>query len=100
MSRTRLKPEERRERILSAALELARRDGYQHIKREDVAELAGTSLALVSHYFGTMPQLKRDVMRAAVRLRDAAVVAQGLAARDAHAQKADDTLKRAALEAL
>lgn len=100
MSRKRLNPDVRREEILKAAMIVARRDGYTRMTRQAIAERAGASVGLVSRYFGTMPQLKRAVMRAAVTARDARLVAQGLAAGDPHARKADGELKRAALEAI
>lgn len=93
----RYSPETRQDQILAAALVLAGKVGYRNITRQAVADGAGCSPGLVTHHFSTMPQLKRAVMRAAVRLGNANVVAQGLVVKDKHATKAPDTLKARAL---
>lgn len=95
-----LKPNDRRALILSAALTLAAEQGYQRVTREAVGAAAGIAPALISYLFGTMPDFRRDIMRAAVRGRNLAVVAQGLAAGDAHARKAPQDLIEEALSAL
>lgn len=93
----RLKPEDRRARILEHAVEAARSIGYQHITRDEVARRAAVSVGLVTRYFGTMPKLKRAVMRAAIQGEVLEVVAQGLAAADPHARKAPNDLKQRAI---
>ena len=86
--------------MMTAALTVAARDGYQQMTRQAVADHAGCSTGLISRYFGTMPQLRRSVMRAAVTRGDNRVLAQGLAAGDPNADKATLPVKRAALERL
>lgn len=98
MSRKRLPPNERREAILGAAVELARRDGYQKITRDAIAEHADVSMGLVTRYFSTMPQLRRDVMRYAVQNSIVEIVAQGMGTQDPHAMKADPVLKQRAID--
>lgn len=97
---TRLKPTDRKEQILAAALTLAETQGYSHVTRDGIAAEAQCAPGLVNAYFGTMINLRRDIMRAAVRERRLVVVAQGLAARDPHARKAPDDLKQAALDSI
>jgi AcrR family transcriptional regulator len=94
----RLPPEERRENILAAALDLSRRHGYTTVTREGIAEAAGCAPGLVSRYFGTMQQLRRAVMRAAVHQEVLEIVGQGLTGNDPHALKASEELKRRAME--
>lgn len=96
----RLKPEIRRAQILQHAVEAARDHGYQRITRDEVARRAGVSVGLVTRYFTTMPQLKRSVMRFAVRNEILEIIAQGLAAADPHARKAAPELKQRAVETL
>ena len=96
----RLAPEIRRDQLLSVALTLAAESHYQRITRDDIAARAGVAPTLISRYFGTMPQLRRDIMRAAVRARNLAIIAQGLAVRDPHAQKAPGDLQREAVATL
>lgn len=110
---TKLAPADRKKQILDEALRQAAKVGYQHIKRADIATALEVSPALVSNYFSTMAQLKRDVMRAAIVRVSVApakgcapnsdvlrVVAQGLAAKDRHAMRAHSTVKEAALATL
>lgn len=68
----------RKEEILNAAIMLAAKIGYNRITREHVASCAGTSCALVTHYFGNMQQLKQDVLKAAIRREIYLIIAQGL----------------------
>jgi AcrR family transcriptional regulator len=91
-------PEVRTQELLRVAVQLARTTGYQHITREVIAQHAGVSPALISVRLGTMPAMRRSVMRAAIADGVLEVVGQGLAARDPHALKAPDELKRRALE--
>lgn len=92
----RLKPEDRKGQILAAAVKLAEGTNYTTITRDGVAGAAGVSMGLVTRYFGTMNQLRRAVMRAAVAEGNAVVVAQGLAQRDPQALKAAPELREAA----
>jgi len=96
----RLNPADRQVLILDAALRMSRLHGYQKVTRLDIAMAADCSEALVSQYFGTMVQVRRAVIRAAIKQGDLQILAQGLAARDGHAQKAPDELKRAAVATL
>ena len=98
--KNRLNPELRTESILAAALTLAIRDGYDKVRRVQVAEAAGVSEALISARFGTMAQLKRAIMRAAIAKEIPEIIAQGIAAQDRHALKAPPALKRQAIELL
>lgn len=96
----RLTPEDKRkqrEAILDAAVEVSKNHGYAHITREQVAQQAGISPALVSSYLGTVPKFRRDVMRRAVAVEALEVIAQGLVIKDPHAMKADEELKQRAI---
>lgn len=94
------KPKHIHEVLMTAALATARADGYQRMTRQSVALAAGCSQGQISLVFGTMPQLRRAVMRAAVARGDMVVLAQGLAAGDPVARGASVPVKRLALEAL
>lgn len=95
-----LDPKVRKADLLEVALRLARKHGYLKITRAQVAEAAQLAEGTVSYHFGTMQQLRVDVMRHAVKQRDAVVVMQGLACKDRHATKADFDLQRAAIASL
>ena len=94
--RKRLEPGKRKDEILDAALALAKAQGYQSVTLEAIANKAQCSNGTVVHYFGTMTQLRRAVMRAAINRGELQIVAQGLAARDAQALNAPDELKERA----
>ena len=79
--------------LLDIALQQAQRHGWRALTRDQVAAAAGVSTGLVSARLGTMDALRRSVMRAAVQRRIVRVVAEGLAAGDKHARRADDALR-------
>ena len=101
MTKKRLRPADRKQEILNAAIKVAGRPGgWGKLTRDAVAKEAACSEGLVSKYFGTMIAFRRSIMRAAIQARNLAVVAQGLAAGDTNAQKAPPELKAAAVETL
>lgn len=97
MTTTRKKPAVRKDEILTVALPLAEADGYQCVTRDQIAKAAGCSGPTVQYHFGTMAQLRRDIMRQAIKRECLRVVAQGLASGDAQAVKAPEDLRRRAM---
>jgi len=79
--RRRATPEVRAEEIIQAALTLAAEQGYMLITREQIAQAAGCSPALVGKYFGEMRDVREHIMRAAVDCNNSEVVLQGIATR-------------------
>lgn len=61
--RTRRSPEAARELLLSAAESLVAERGPDAVTLRDVAEAAGVTAGLVTHYFGTYAGLVRAVLR-------------------------------------
>ncbi len=97
----RLHPDNRKEQIIAAAVKVAGQPGgWAKLTREAVACEAQCAEGLISKYFGTMITFRRTIMRHAIRAKNLSVVAQGLAAGDACAKKADPELKVRALETL
>lgn len=96
----RLKPEVRKDAILDAAVQLALDTGLCNVRLIPVAERAGVTNGLVSHYFGTVKQLHRAVVRHAIHREILPIVAQALAAGDSDARKAPDDVKSRALASL
>lgn len=94
--KTRTNPELRRDQILNVAVELSVKQGYNHIRRDHVAEAAGVSEGLVTNYFNTMVQLRRDIIRIAIKKEILEIIAQGLINGDKHARKASPELKEKA----
>lgn len=93
VNKTRVEPSLRRDQLLNVALSVAINAGYNNLTRDAIADKAGVSPSLVSTYFGTIKQLKRTVMRAAVKQSIPEIVAQGLVIKDTHAMKAPQELK-------
>lgn len=100
VNKTRTNPELRREHILGTAVTVAKTEGYTKITRDQVAEAAGVSAGLVSRYFPAMAQLKKAIMRQAVRYEVPEIIAQGLALGDDRARKAPQGLKDKAISFL
>ena len=97
MKTKRLKPEIRKDEIIAAALVLAASTHYTRVTREAIAAAITIKGPAIQYHFGTMGQLRRELMRAAVKQRVLNVVAQGLLARDEHAEKADTALREEAI---
>ena len=93
---SKLEARARAAQILAAAVQLAAQHGYTRLTREQVAARIGVAPSLVPHYMGTMAQLRRRIMREAVRVECLPVIAQGLAARDPHAMAAPADLRQRA----
>lgn len=93
---TRLKPEVRKEQILTAALELAGESHYLKLTRDTIAEAVGLSGPAVQYHFKTVTQLRNAIIRAAVKREDLVVIAQGLGAKEPHAEKASAELQQRA----
>jgi hypothetical protein len=97
----RKKPDDRKLEILTAALTVAARPGgWAKLTRDAVAKEAECAQGLPSRYFGTMATFRRAIMRAAICAENLPVIAQGLAAGDKCALKADPELKARALRTL
>lgn len=89
----RLPPNDRRALVLEAALHTAEHKGYRRMTRDLIAVRAEVSPSLVSLYLGTMPQLRRVVMREAIKREIVPIVAAGLAERDPAALRAGPALR-------
>lgn len=93
-------PAERTAEIIDAALKLASKHGYQKITRGAIADAVGISEALVSYHVGTMPNLRRTLVRQAIARPVLRVLGQAVAADDPHARKAPQDLRAKALASL
>lgn len=91
----------RRQEILEAAVRVAEKcGGFSNLTRLNVANEALCSEGLVSRYFGTMPQFKRDIMRVAIKNRNLSIIAQGIGTGNRQALNIDEGLKREVLNSL
>lgn len=96
----RLPPEARTAQLLDVALKLAARHGLANIRRDQIAEAAKVSQGIVTLRLGSVPAMRRSVMRAAVDREVLPVIAEGIVARDKVALKASPDLQKRALAAL
>lgn len=92
--RRRENPEIRREKILRAAVRLAKRIGYQAVTRDDVADEADVSQGLVTYYFATIANLKSELIDTAIEKEIVAIVAQAVSVGDVQIKKLNPGLKQ------
>lgn len=92
-----LKPEVRKEQIIKAAMTLAERDGYVNILRRDIAAEAGCGNGTINLHYGTMQQLRRDLIRHAIKQKNFVIIAQALMNRDPHVSDISDNLRHDAM---
>lgn len=96
----RMKPADRKVAILEAAVATATKLGFANLRLRAVAEAADCNHSLVICHFATMTQLRRAVMRHAIKCKLLPIIAQGVAIGDPTAAKVDPTLRKAALATL
>ncbi len=96
----RMKPKNRKQLILKAAVKIARKKGYNILTREEVAYRAKVSKALVSHYFGTIEKLRTEIMAYAIENLEYSIIVQGLAIKDKRVKRISCNLKYEALHYL
>jgi hypothetical protein len=96
----RLKPEDRYNHILDAAIRVAERSGYRTLTRQDVAEEAGVSPGLVSHYYLYVELLRMEVLAKGVERGVLPIVAEGLVAGELVARRAPEELRQRAAVSL
>lgn len=97
MKQRRLKPADRRQEILVAALKLAIKLGYEKVGRERIAEAIGITGTGIQYHFKTIKKLKQSLMLYAIESECLHVIAQGLVRGDVYAKKAPLALRRKAL---
>lgn len=91
---------ERAARVLDAAVAIASEQGYGAVSREAIASMTKLSLGTVSNAFGSMDELRREVLRQAVIKKILPIVAAGLALNSDITANASPDLKRRALDTL
>jgi len=69
----RLEPDERREQILTCAVELFGERPYAAVSTTELARRAGVARGLINHYFGTKRDLYLEVVRRMVTIPQLAV---------------------------
>lgn len=93
----RLPANDRKGQILAEAVRASDIYGYANVTRQMIADALNLAPGLVSHYFGTMDDLRAAVMREAVSRELLRIVAQGVINKHPVAQRARRDLKTRAL---
>lgn len=75
------------EDILQVAVDLAAKFGYRKVTRDQIALEAGVATGTVTNKLGTMKQLRRAVVRHAVRTGNHRVVAEAIVYQDPYVMK-------------
>ncbi len=96
----RMIPADRKASILEAAIVAAQQQSFTGMRMQHVSAAAECSNALVVSYFGTMTQLRRAVMRAAIKRELLPIIANGVATKDPVALRADPALQKKACATL
>jgi len=90
--------EDRKLQILQHAMKLSEIHGFTGFSSLDIAKAVGCGHPLIFHHFGTMGNLRSDLMRMAVQTKNMLVLAQGIVARNPIAVAAPESLKKQALK--
>lgn len=96
----RMTPSDRKAAILEAAIKAANQHGFAQLRLVHIATAAECSNALIVSHYGTMSQMRRAVMRAAIKRELLPIVAAGVVMRDPVAIKATPELQRKALDSV
>ncbi len=92
--------EVRKEEILTAGLEIAKASGLAAVSGRSIAAALGVTRTTVMYHISSMPVLRRDIMRLAIKAEELAVIAEGLATGSLIAKNAPEALRRRAAEGL
>ena len=95
MSKINKKPQ-----LTEIALELAEINGYRNVTRDQIAERAGVATGTVSLHLGTMNQLRRTIIRHALKEGKNRIIAEAIIACDPHIKRLTKEERHAALTAV
>jgi AcrR family transcriptional regulator len=92
-TRSRLDPTERKKQIIEQAMKLSESIGYKNITRGMIAAKLKISGALITKYFKNTQNLKKCVLKEAIKLEKINILAQGMGNRDSLVLKLPELLK-------
>ena len=84
------------DQILDAAVELSEKHGYEHVTREQIATKCGVATGSVSKHLGTMIDLRRAVVSAAIARKNLNIIAQALVRKHPKIKNIPQSLKEEA----
>ena len=94
--RLRKKPEERKKELLQNAIELSIEHGYIYITREMLANYSDVSEALINNYFGTIDNLKSEIVLEAIKEEIPQIILQALVLNDPLATRITPKIRKKA----
>lgn len=62
--------------LLDAAIELAVVNGYRNVSRDQIAAAAGVGQGTITNHLGNIKQIRRAIVRHAVRVGNQTIIAQ------------------------
>lgn len=89
-----------KDRILSAAMQLANLAGFAGVTRDGVANKANCACGSVTYYFGNVKKLRAAMVERAIETENLAVLGQAVAAEHPLAMAAPEALRRRAVLAM
>lgn len=98
--KTYIKTPERRNQLLVIACKLAEINHFRHVTRRGIAEAAKTSTGNVSRVFGTMEQMRTDLIEYAIKHNQLIVVAQAIIDKHPSVKNINENVKIAALKSV
>ncbi len=109
LKRTRMQADDRKNQLIAACIKLSLAYGYQNVTRRLIARECNVTEGNVSRFLGTMTNVKRDIIRHAIKAvtdtqalskeaPELQIIAQGLSVKDIHAMKASAEIKKEAAE--
>lgn len=90
----------KKQEILTAAIRLAKKTGYNNLRCVDVAESAGVAPSLILYYFKSINGLKATVVKTAREKKILIILAQAILLKDGKVKKISKELRQAAIEAV
>lgn len=92
--------QEKRDFILSAAVDLAREKGFGKLYRTDIVKRCGVAAGSVNYCFDDMETLKNEVMKKAIENKELKIIAEGIINSNEIALTAPEELKKLALNSM
>ena len=92
-----LPAKERKKQILDQAVAQATELGYQNVTAAGVAAALQVQPSLIFHYFDNVADLRRQLVRAAIKNEVLPVIAQGVAMKDRQVMRAPVELRNRAV---
>lgn len=93
----RMPPKKRQTEMIQTALELAEKIGFGNLTRENIGHACGLVPSMVNARFGTMTEMRRTIIRAAIKNETLPVIAYLIATNHPAAKNIPSDLKFRAL---